>query len=238
MRTFGIDNAAPMEYTMYNTLLQLPLFQGMSRAELSEVIERAKFHFVKMEAGNTVFVQGEPCTKLAFLLGGELLAETTAPCGTFSFVEVHDTPMMIELHSLFGRRPCYKATYTAQSEVSLLTIDKRYIYGVLDSYEVLRMNFFNQLSVKAEQLHERVWSITPQQLEGRLIHFIRSLCTTPQGTKILRVKMEDLARLLDDTRLNVSHILNRWQAQGLIEMRRKEFIFHGVEGILDREGLV
>ena len=238
MRTFGIDNAVPMEYTMYNTLLQLPLFQGMSRAELSEVIERAKFHFVKVEAGNTVFVQGEPCTKLAFLLGGELLAETTAPCGTFSFVEVHDTPMMIEPHSLFGRRPCYKATYTAQSEVSLLTIDKQYIYGVLDSYEVLRMNFFNQLSVKAEQLHERVWSITPQQLEGRLIHFIRSLCTTPQGTKILRVKMEDLARLLDDTRLNVSHILNRWQAQGLIEMRRKEFIFHGVEGILDREGLV
>lgn len=217
-----------MEYTMYNTLLQLPLFQGMSRAELSEVIERAKFHFVKVEAGHTLFAQGEPCTKLAFLLGGKLMAETMAPCGTFSFVEVHGTPMMIEPHSLFGRRPCYKATYTAQSEVSMLTIDKQYIYGVLDSYEVFRMNFFNQLSARTEQLHERVWSITPQQLEGRLIHFIRSLCTTPQGTKILRVKMEDLARLLDDTRLNISNILNSWQAQGLIEMRRKEFLFHDV----------
>ena len=218
-----------MEYTMYNTLLQLPLFQGMSRAELSEVIERAKFHFVKVEAGHPLFVQGEPCTKLAFLLGGKLMAETMAPCGTFSFVEVHDMPMMIEPHSLFGRRPCYKATYTAQNEVSVLTIDKQYIYGVLDSYEVFRMNFFNQLSAKTEQLHERVWSITPQQLEGRLIHFIRSLCTTPQGTKILRVKMEDLARLLDDTRLNISNILNSWQAQGLIEMRRKEFVFHHAE---------
>lgn len=226
---------SPMEYTMYNTLLQLPLFQGMSRTELSEIIERAKFHFVKVEAGSTVFAQGEPCTKLAFLLGGELTAETVAPYGTFSFVEVYDTPMMIEPYSLFGRRPCYKATYMAQGEVSLLTIDKQYLYGVLDSYEVFRMNFFNQLSARVEQLHERVWSITPQQLEGRLIHFIHSLCTTPRGTKILRVKMEDLARLLDDTRLNVSHILNRWQAEGLIAMRRKEFLFYKVECLFDRE---
>ena len=216
-------------------LLRLPLFQGMSRAEISEIIERARFHFVKVEAGCPLFGQGEPCTKLAFLLGGELMAETMAPCGTFSFVEVYDAPMMIEPHSLFGRRPCYKAAYTAQSEVSMLTIDKQYLYGVLDAYEVLRMNFFNQLGAKAEQLHERVWSMAPQRLEGRLIHFIRSLCTTLQGTKVLRVKMEDLARLLDDTRLNVSRILNRWQSEGLIEMHRKEFIFRRVERLLDRE---
>lgn len=224
-----------MEYSMYNTLLGLPLFQGMSRAELSEIIERAKFHFLKVEGKKPVFVQGEPCSKLAFLLSGELVAETTAPCGTFSLVEVYDTPMIIEPHSLFGRCPCFKATYTARGEVSLLTIDKQYIYGVLDSYEVFRMNFFNQLSYKAELLHERIWSIHPQQLEGRLIHFIRSLCTTLHGTKTLHVKMADLARLLDDTRLNISMVLNKWQAEGLIEMRRKEFVLHEVERLFSRE---
>ncbi len=223
-----------MEHSMYNTLLGLPLFQGMSRAELSEVIERAKFHFLKVEDKNPIFTQGEPCSQLVFLLSGELEAETTAPCGTFSFVELHGTPMIIEPQSLFGHHPCYKATYRAHHTASLLTIDKQYFYSVLDSYEVFRMNFFNQLCYKTEQLHERLWSINPQQIEGKLVYFIRNLCTTLQGTKILRVKMEDLAQLLDTTRLNVSAVLNKWRAEGLIEMRRKEFIIHDTNVLLQK----
>ena len=46
--------------------------------------------------------------------------------------------------------------------------------------------------------------------------------------KVLKVKMDDLANLLDDTRLNVSCVLNKWQEEGLIEMRRKEFVFHDI----------
>lgn len=218
-----------MEYTMYDTLLQLPLFQGMSKAELSEVVEKVKFHFHKFGDREVLFTQGDTCDKLVFLLRGRLTADTAAPCGAFSFEELVEWPAIVEPHSLFGKRPCYKATYVTQGEVALLTIDKQYIYSVLDKYEVFRMNFFNLLSNKTEQLYERIWSIDAQELEGRLIHFIRSLCSTPHGMKILRVKMEDLANLLDDTRLNVSNVLNKWQEEGAIEMRRKEFVFHDVE---------
>ena len=217
-----------MEHSMYNTLLQLPLFQGMSRAELSEVIEKVKLHFLKIGAKKKLFSQGEPCNKLVFLLSGELTAETHAPCGTFSLIETFDKPQLIELHSLFGRCPSYKATYTAKSEISLLTIDKQFIYDVLDKYEVFRMNLFNQLSHKVEQLHTHAWSISPQSLEGRIAHLVRSLCTTPHGPKTLRIKMDDLSALLDDTRLNVSRVLNKWHQSGLIEMRRKEYLFHAL----------
>lgn len=213
---------------MYNTLLQLPLFQGMSHTELSEVIEKVKLHFLRIGAKKKIFSQGESCNKLVFLLSGELTSETQAPCGTFSLVETFDKPQMIEPYSLFGKRPSYKATYTAKSDVSLLTIDKQYIYGVLDKYEVFRMNLLNLLSNKAEQLHEHIWSIRPQSLEGRLAHFVRSLCTTPHGPKALRIKMDDLATLLDDTRLNISRVLNKWQQSGIIEMHRKEFVFHTI----------
>ena len=34
-----------MEPTMYDMLMRMPLFQGMSRSELFEVIEQAVFHF-------------------------------------------------------------------------------------------------------------------------------------------------------------------------------------------------
>ena len=220
-----------MEFTMYNTLLQMPPFQGMSKAELSEIIEKAKFNFIKLADKEVALHQGAPCDQLAFLLNGQLTVETTAPCGTFRFVETYNQPTIIEPYSLFGKCPSYKSTYTAQGEAALLTIDKHYFYPVLDKHEVFRMNFFNLLSNRAESLHERIWSITPQQLEGRLIHFIRSLCNTSYGPKVLHIKMDDLALLLDDTRLNVSYVLNKWQEEGLIEMHRKEFVFLDVKSL-------
>ena len=217
-----------MEYTMYDTLLQLPLFQGLSKAELSEVIEKVKFHFQRFRNEEIILKQGGICNQLIFLLDGEMTFETTAPVAPLVLEEILIGPSIVEIHSLFGKRPCYKATYRARGEVSILTIDKQYLYGVLDQYEVIRMNLFNLLSNKAEQMFETIWNISSQKLEGRIVYLMGSLCCIPRGEKILRIKMEDLAQLLDDTRLNVSRVLNKWQERGLVEMRRKEFIFHDI----------
>lgn len=221
-----------MAYTMYDTLLQLPLFQGMSKAELSDVIERVKLDFQKIEAGVTLFSQGDVCDKLVFVLSGEVEAETASSCGHFSFVERFDRPMVVEPYSLFGMQPKFKSTYRALGTLSLLTIDKGYIYSVLCQYEVFRINLFNLLSNRGEQLYDKVWGVSAQELEGRLIHFVYSLCTTMSGIKVLRIRMEDLANLLDDTRLNVSNVLNKWRKEGLVAMCRKEYVFYDMENLL------
>ena len=217
-----------MEPTMSDMLMRLPLFQGMSRSELFEVIEQAIFHFRKVSDGRVVVEQGEQCQQLIFLMGGELAGETRIPDTHLIFSETFVPYTVIEPHSLFGKNPAYKATYRARGEVSLLGIDKRYVHTLLGNYEVFRINLLNMLGSRVENQHTRLWNIGEQELEGRVARFIRSLCTTPQGDKVLNVKMDDLARLLDATRLNVSRILNKWQAEGLITMRRKEFVVHDI----------
>lgn len=222
-----------MESSICDMLMRLPLFQGMSRSDLFEVLEQVVFHFEKVEDFRVVFYQGEVCDKLTFLMGGQLIAETRATEVELSLSEAFAPYVAIEPQSLFGRRPCYKSTYTAQGEVSLLSIDKRSIYNLLGSYEVFRINFFNILGSRVDGLYERVWTVSPQGLEGRLALLIRNLCTNTQGLKVLHVKMDDLARLMDDTRLNVSRILNKWQAEGLAVLRRKEFVIHDLQKLLD-----
>lgn len=218
-----------MEYTMFESLLQLPLFQGMSKTDLTRILEKVRFNFLKHNDGEIILHQGDKCDKLVFILSGTLLSRTMAPCGLFTLEETISQPSVVELHSLFGISTTYKSTYCAQGEVALLTIDKQYIFRVLDLHMVFRINFFNLLSSKTEKLHTHLWSITPNGIEGRLAHFIRGLCNTPQGKKILYAKMDDLAALLDDTRLNVSNILNKWQHEGIIEMRRKEYVIPDIE---------
>ena len=47
--------------------------------------------------------------------------------------------------------------------------------------------------------------------------------------QLLRIKMEDLATLLDDRRINVSRMLNELQAEGLVTLRRKEIEIPALE---------
>jgi CRP-like cAMP-binding protein len=49
-------------------------------------------------------------------------------------------------------------------------------------------------------------------------------CNEINGTKRIQIKMERLAELLCETRLNVSKALNELKDEGYIELQRKEII--------------
>mgnify|MGYP002595621168 CR=1 FL=1 len=50
----------------------------------------------------------------------------------------------------------------------------------------------------------------------------------PIGEKIMKIKMDDFARCVDDARLNVSRTLNTLQEQELLKLHRKEIIIPDV----------
>ena len=45
--------------SMYDVLLQLPIFQGVSRNKISELIEKMKFHFLKYPDGEKIVTSGK-----------------------------------------------------------------------------------------------------------------------------------------------------------------------------------
>ena len=50
--------------SMYDVLLQLPLFQGVSRMKMSEIIEKTRFHFLKYQDNEIIAHRGEECTHM------------------------------------------------------------------------------------------------------------------------------------------------------------------------------
>ena len=58
--------------SMYEKLMELPLFQGVSRDKLSELIEKTPFHFVKYNAGEQVVSVNEECTHIRFVISGDV----------------------------------------------------------------------------------------------------------------------------------------------------------------------
>lgn len=207
--------------TMFNTLLKLPLFQGLSQEDFTNILGRVKLHFIKYKAGDTIVKNDTPCKELVFLLKGEVDAQTTPESNLFTYVETIKTPHLIEPEALFGMYPHFKSSYIARTETSVMTIDKMLVLKELLRYEVFRLNYVNCVSNRAQSIYSRLWKTPSSGTEKKVIHFILTYAEKLEGEKTIIIKMEDLAEILDDTRLNVSRVLNDLQDKGLIELRRK-----------------
>ena len=70
---------------MYDTLLQLPLFQGLCKNDFTSILGKVKLHFRKYNADEIIVEQGEPCTELIFLLNGEISSQIVDEQKSYSF---------------------------------------------------------------------------------------------------------------------------------------------------------
>lgn len=210
-----------METTMYDKLLQLPLFQGLCKTDFTNILEKVKLHFHRYGKGIHLAKQGETCVQLIFILNGQVITEAESEDHLYIINEVLDSPNVIEPYSLFGMHTRYTASYKAASDIDALLIDKKYILTQLANYEIFNLNYLNMVSNRAQTAYGKLWNNHSRNIQEKIVNFILSRCSTPTGAKTLSIKMEDLAFLIDEARINVSKTLNEWQEAGLIKLNRK-----------------
>lgn len=218
-----------MEITMYDNLLLLPLFQGLSKNEFTSILEKVRFHFLTYEKGEIFIRQGEDCHQLCFLLNGTAVVRNMDKEHAYTLSETIDTPTLIEPQSLFGMQTKYTATYQAQTQVKVLIIEKKYILSELNKYEIFQLNFLNLLSNRVQIAQQKIWNTHVGTLNEKVVNFIAIRSQIPGGEKTLQITMEDWARLIDETRINLSRLLNELQGKGLVQLKRKEFIIPDFE---------
>ncbi|MBO4984117.1 MAG: Crp/Fnr family transcriptional regulator [Bacteroides sp.] len=220
-------------HSMFETLLQLPLFQGMTEEDLTSILGKVKLHFTKYKPGEYLLKAGTTCNRFEFLLRGEVAAITTAPHNKFCVFEYFQAPHVLEPYSLFGMETCFGADYIAVDEVHTVSIDKSFILGELFKYEIFRLSYTNLLCNRAQQLNKRIWSKAGAQTEKRIAAFILHHVERPAGKKIIKIKMEELAGQINVTRLSVSKALNDLEEKGVIELHRGEIIVPEAKLLMD-----
>ena len=218
--------------TIFDTLLQLPLFQGLAMEDFTKILEKVKLHFAKQKAGEILAKEGMPCDKLTFVLNGSIAMTTTSADRRYSLTEYFEAPYLIEPQSLFGLYTNYSAKYTATAPVNSISISKASVLNDLLKYDIFRLNYLNIVSSQIQQTGKRQWTPVPADLESRIRCFITLHVQRPRGSKLLKIKMEDLALILNDTRLNISKVLNHMQDNDLVELHRGEIVIPAMEKLL------
>ncbi len=208
------------EQLLSDKLLATPIFQGTSRADLHEIMGYIKFDFARHAANKTIIKAGTQCNKLLFLLNGTLSMTRQADGGAYAITELINAPAQIEVDRLFGYNTLYTASYRTVNDCNTMTITKREVIGLYNHYEVIRMNLINQFAARLHKNEGKMWTSRKMALTGRVAQFILNRCAHPAGEKWIKIRMNDLANELNDSRLDVSRALNALQAEGLLELSR------------------
>lgn len=208
------------ENRIYDNLLALPLFLGMSRNDLQQAAGQTRFDFRKMEEGEVIVSDGDPCTHLYFLLDGEVMVKTTSSGHTYHIEEDIHAPEIFQPERIFGLHQHFTHTYIAKHPCSLLCIAKREVLKLADNFDIFRINLLNLISTQSQKLCERSLRTPAPTLEERIIRFFEANCVRPTGEKTFHIKMNDIAAEMNDSRLDVSRALNRLKNQGLILLHR------------------
>lgn len=206
---------------MFEKLQELPLLMGLSKGELMSIVERVKFDFHKHAEGTTLVSQGERCDRIVYVLSGTVCADLQDAHRGFLLSETTDgVPMVLEPQNLWGMKQRFARTYSLVTEGSTCSIDKRQLSSLISNYELVKTNVLSLVCNKLQGVTSQLCEPWPDTTEGRIVRFIRNLALTDTGRKVLHIKMQTLAELTCDTRLNVSQALNRWQRDGLVSIRR------------------
>lgn len=217
---------------MFDTLLQLPLFQGLGQADLTRILESTHLNFETLPKDSTVVRQDKICSDVILVIEGKLRQNTQSADHSWSVDEEVGARSLIGLDVLYGSTRTHRHTFTTLCPTRLLRVDKRTVAALTDYFEVFRLNVLNWLTTRAVRQTQPQWLPAPDSLCGRIIAFMRSHVEYPAGHKVFHISQQQLGQYLGEDYRYISKALNQLQQQQLIHKKIKQIDIPSFESLI------
>lgn len=210
--------------SMYENIMTLPLFRGVSYAKISEIIETSRLHFLKFSKGEVIAQAGEMCTHVRFIINGSVRL-TIACKDQISVEQTLKSPDVISPSYLFGMDNTYPGTAVAyDDDTAILQITKSDYLKILDKDEVFMFNYLNLLAKGAQANMSGLQALIGESAEHRIAYWILSF-TQDDATDI---KVNFSPEQLPD----IFGIDGEEALQALEKMTKKGLIYFSPDGIV------
>lgn len=206
---------------MFDTLLELPLFQGLGREDLTRILESTRMAFTTVRKDVTFIRQGEACTGLTFIIDGRVDMLTRSADNSWEVAEQVSTPAVVGTDVLYGRLRTHRHSYTALATTRIMQMDKRTAAALTSYFEVFRLNLLNLLTTTIVRRDQLLWLPPSPSLEARLIAFFRLHIDRPAGYKRFTISLPQIGAYLGEDPRYVSRALHRLADNGLIRLGRR-----------------
>lgn len=217
---------------MLDVLSFLPLFQGVTRERMAQIVGSTRFHFLKYADGDIITSAGEQCTHVIFILSGEVRITIANSDERFRMLQTLKAPDVVSPDFLFGSSTIYPGDVVAIGDVSVVRLSKADYLKVLNSDTIFMFNFLNYLSRNAQKCVEGVLAMTNGSIEERLAMWVVFM-TQPSAVDIqIQCKNRDLYVMFGVQRTSFIAALDRMVEAGAITYTPTEI------NVLDRRAML
>ncbi len=217
--------------SMYQQLMQLPLFQGVSTEKITELVEKLPFHFLKYRSGEQIVAAGDPCTHIRFIVSGKVRLETSSSRLKVSLEQILATPNVLAPDYLFGRDTTYPFSAFAEGGCGILQLLKGDYIKMINTDKVFLFNILNFLSSGSQRGIAMALAARDGSLEERLAMLMNVLVAPGATDVVLKFKQKDLCSLLGTQRTTLVSMLDRLSEQEILEYDSSEMRFLDMDAL-------
>ena len=204
-----------------DALARLPLFEGLSRSDISRLL--GHLHEKPFPAGTTVLVAEQPGEAVYVILTGSVKVHASRPDGTEVVLAVLGAGEVLGEMSAsdsLGR----SASVITLEDTDLLWMDRRTFGASVASSTIFARNLAEVLSRRLRIANSRLISLASLDVPGRVASELLSLAreygqVTPEGVRIpMRLTQADLAALVGASRVSVNQALGQFRKHELVSI--------------------
>lgn len=201
---------------MYEMLMDLPLFKGVGKDQISYFLEKTNIDFLNYPDSATVVDSGDPVKMIKFVISGRVRIIHPLDSASMSVEEIAGFGRVLGAERLFGITTGYPYRVEALGKTSVMEFSKEQYVNLLHSDRIYILKFFNYLSLRAQRPVEAMMHYSHDDIRSRLCVLI-SMLTDP-GSSGLAINATDdaLAGYCGKTREEVSAWKESAQEAGLI----------------------
>ena len=211
-------------------LLQTPIFRDLTRHDLDDVVR----HLVerRYDAGQTVWVEGDPADALFVLAEGALKSHRLSSDGgdvILGFDAAVDIAGQVGLFHPSGKR---QVNVTAMVPSRCLLLRRPLLVDFLSRHPIAMVRLLEDLSSVTVQAADSFTGMAFEDIRCRAARTLLTLADefgepVPDGVRIrLELSQRTLAALVAASRENVNRALAPLVAGGVISQRGVQFVVH------------
>ena len=138
-------------------LEKLSIFRGLSKEKILEIINYSDFKIKKFEKQETLSFRGDKINDIMIVLDGELRGEMQKFNGDTIIIDFLKQNDMIAPAFIFGINNDFPVDLIANTNSTILSLNKSSLITLLSENELLLTNFLNEVSNKSQLLSKRIW---------------------------------------------------------------------------------
>lgn len=217
---------------MYDVIMDLPLLQGISHAQVSAFLEKTHVEFINVAEGGNVCDAYTESDSLLYVIKGDVKVVWCNKSGAVTIEFRQGARSLLGASNLFGmvRRSPYSVV--ALTPVSLLRINKAQYLSLLQTQPVYLLNLLNYLSLRAQKPLE----ILGTWKDGSPLSWLRTWVgiVTPSTAIDIAVNISDgtFAKYLNLDINTLRRRLFSLQRSGLIELGKDTIVIPSRDGLV------